>query len=137
VPAGNRQEGLAQIVALVERFRANEPHYVSAAFDETSTRELFINGFFDALGWDVLDMTGLGAYRDVVFHPRLRDHLSLAGAEEWDEDLSEEELAAREPVAQIPDYAFSCAARGWGVRGWMKMGMMRGSPATSICSWCR
>jgi hypothetical protein len=81
-------------------------HYTSPDFDETSTREQFVNGLFDALGWDVLDAEGRGASRDVIFHPRLRDVPELAGAEEWDEDLTEEELAAREPVAQIPDYAF-------------------------------
>ena len=30
----------------------------------------------------------------------------VIGAEEWDEDLSEEELAAREPITHVPDYAF-------------------------------
>jgi len=106
MPAATKEEGLALIEALVERFRANAAHYTSADFDETSTREQFINGFFDALGWDLLDAEGRGAERDVVFHPRLVDDPRAAGADEWDEDLTEAELAAREPVAQIPDYAF-------------------------------
>jgi hypothetical protein len=42
----------------------------------------------------------------VVFHPRLVDAHEPAGAEEWDEGLTEDELAAREPVTRIPDYAF-------------------------------
>jgi hypothetical protein len=54
------QEGLAIVEALVARFRANERHYTSADVDDTSTREQFINGFFDALGWDVLDVAGQG-----------------------------------------------------------------------------
>jgi type I restriction-modification system DNA methylase subunit len=107
MPADSMDEGRAQIAALVERFFANEQHYTSAGFDETSTREQFINGLFDALGWDVLDAAGRGASREVVFHPRLRDDGGeLRGEEEWDEDLSEDELAEREPVARIPDYAF-------------------------------
>jgi type I restriction-modification system DNA methylase subunit len=106
VPAESREEGLVLVRALVDRFAANEAHYISPDFDETSTREQFVNGLFGALGWDVLDVEGRGSARDVVFHPRLRDVQELAGAEEWDEDLTEEELAAREPVAQIPDYAF-------------------------------
>jgi Eco57I restriction-modification methylase/TaqI-like C-terminal specificity domain len=106
VPAATKADSRARIEALVERFSANEAHYVSAGFDETSTREQFINGLFDALGWDVLDVQGRGADREVVFHPRLQDDPRVAGAEEWDEDLTEDELAAREPVARIPDYAF-------------------------------
>src|SRR3954451_5560709 len=106
MPAGSMEEGRALIAALVDRFLVNEAHYTSAAFDETSAREQFINGFFDALGWDVLDAAGRGAGRDVVFHPRLRDEAQVRGSEDWDEDLSEDELAQREPLAQIPDYAF-------------------------------
>jgi len=55
----------------VDRFAANEEHYTSAEFDETSTREQFVNGLFDALGWDVFDVEGRGSTREVVFHPRL------------------------------------------------------------------
>jgi hypothetical protein len=106
VPAASKEEGLALVGDLVVRFAANEGHYTSPEFDETSTREQFVNGLFDALGWDVLDAEGRGSARDVVFHPRLLDAQELAGAEEWDEDLTQEELAAREPVARIPDYAF-------------------------------
>jgi hypothetical protein len=106
VPAGDQDEGREQVADLVERFVANEAHYRSTEFDETSTREQFINGFFDALGWDVLDAAGRGGDRDVIFHPRLRDEREIAGEEEWDEDLSEDELAERQPVARVPDYAF-------------------------------
>jgi type I restriction-modification system DNA methylase subunit len=108
MPAANLEEGRAQIAALVERFLGNAQHYTSAEFDETSTREQFINAFFDALGWDVLDAAGRSAARDVVFHPRLRNGGEFRGEEEWDEDLGEDELAEREPVARIPDYAFRC-----------------------------
>jgi type I restriction-modification system DNA methylase subunit len=106
VPAASRAEGLALVRALVERFAANEAFYTSPDFDETSTREQFVNGLFDALGWDVLDAEGRGRAREVVFHPRLVGAHEVAGAEEWDDDLTEDELAAREPVARIPDYAF-------------------------------
>lgn len=106
MPAQSQEEGLAHIADLVERFAANEQHYVSGEFDETSTREQFVNGLFDALGWDVLDAEGRGPNRDVIFHPRLLDDAAIAGEEAWDEDLSEDELAEREPIARIPDYAF-------------------------------
>lgn len=106
MPAADKDAGLELITAAVAQFAANEPHYRSADFDEESTREQFINRFFDALGWDVVDAAGRGPHRDVVFHPRLTTEHGVAGREEWDEDLTEEELAARNPVTQIPDYAF-------------------------------
>src|SRR5206468_10571978 len=98
VAAGSREEGLVLVRALVDRFAANEAHYNSPEFDETSTREQFVNGLFDALGWDVLDVDGRAEARDVIFHPRLRGEQELAGTEDWDEDLTADELAEREPV---------------------------------------
>lgn len=100
------EDGLAQVRELAARFRRNLGHYRSAEFDETSTREQFINPLFEALGWDVLDHAGRGADRDVVFHSRLVDGSVIAGLEAWDDDLTAEELARREPVVRIPDYAF-------------------------------
>ena len=111
MPARSVEDGLELLRGLVARFAANEAHYLSAEFDETSTREQFINGLFDALGWDVLDGAGLGAQRDVVFHPRFVEEPELAGEAGWDDDLSEEELAEREPVARVPDYAFKLDGR--------------------------
>jgi type I restriction-modification system DNA methylase subunit len=105
-PASSRNEGLEQLQALVGRFSANEQHYRSVDFDETATREQFINPFFQALGWDVLDEGGLGPRREVVSHRRLVDDPQFTGLDEWDEDLSAEELAERAPVARIPDYSF-------------------------------
>lgn len=104
--ASSIEEGLAAVRSLVAQFAENETHYASKDFDETSTREQFINRLFEALGWDVLDAAGLGAQREVVFHPRVVDELELTGEESWDDDLSEEQLAEREPVARVPDYAF-------------------------------
>jgi len=106
VPAATKKEGLVLIRETVERFAANQQHYLTTGFDEESSREQFINALFDALGWDVLDRAGRGAARDVVFHPRLVDEGHTAGLEGWDEDLTVEELAAREPITRIPDYAF-------------------------------
>jgi hypothetical protein len=104
--SGIESGGPGAVRALAERFAANETDYTAPDFDETSTREQFVNGLFDALAWDVLDAEGRGRAREVVFHPRLVDAHEPAGAEEWDEGLTEDELAAREPVTRIPDYAF-------------------------------
>src|SRR4051794_5061047 len=67
----------------------------AATADETSTREQFINPFFSALGWDVLDQASQGAAREVIFHRRLIEEPGVAGLDEWDEDLTAEELAER------------------------------------------
>lgn len=74
--------------------------------DETSTREYFINPLFEALGWDVRDLAGRGALRDVIYHRRLVSTPEVAGLAAWDDDLTAEELAAREPIVAIPDYTF-------------------------------
>jgi type I restriction-modification system DNA methylase subunit len=105
-PAASKTEGLEQLRALVERFGANEEHYRSPEFDETSTREQFINAFFSCLGWDVLDEAGLGPSREVVAHRRFVEEPAVAGLDKWDEELTAEELAARAPVARVPDYSF-------------------------------
>jgi hypothetical protein len=105
-PATSKAQGLEQLRSVVERFAGNEAHYRSPAFDETSTGEQFINPFFSALGWDVLAEAGLGPNREVVFHRRLLEAPGVAGLDEWDEDLTAEELAARAPVARVPDYSF-------------------------------
>jgi hypothetical protein len=99
MPAATKDDGLELLRTAVARFTANEQHYRSGEFDEESTREQFINAFFDALGWDVVDDEGHGPHRDVIFHPRLVEHGSASGAEAWDADLTEAELAAREPIA--------------------------------------
>ncbi len=51
--AASKAEGLVLIQKLVATFAANRPHYKSRLFDETSTRTLFIDKLFEALGWDV------------------------------------------------------------------------------------
>lgn len=105
-PATSKDEGLEQVRVLVQHFSEHEQHYRSTDFDETSTREQFINPLFAALGWDVLDQASQGAGREVIFHRRLIDEPGVAGLDEWDEDLTAEELAERAPVARVPDYAF-------------------------------
>jgi len=106
VPALDKEEGRALVRELVARFERNREHYRSAEFDEASTREYFINPFFEALGWDVRDQAGRGALRDVIYHRRLTSAPEVAGLAAWDDELTAEELAAREPVVAVPDYTF-------------------------------
>jgi len=105
-PARSSPEGKEQAAALVRAFAEHSSYYVSAAYDETSTRERFINPLFEALGWDVLDAEGRGPLRDVIFHQRLHRQGGVAGEDAWDEDLTAEQLADRAPQVRIPDYAF-------------------------------
>lgn len=101
--------GKALAAVAVHEFRANEAYYLTPEFDETATRQLFIDRLFQALGWDV---TGAGgADRDVVFHPRRTVAHQAAGNAAWDEDLTEAELAARAPTIEVPDYSFRINGR--------------------------
>lgn len=104
--AASRQEGLEAVRALVEQFRAREDYYSSEAYDETTTRERWINPLFEALGWDVLDLGDRGEGREVLYHSRFVTDATPAGEAEWDEELSDEELAERRAKILIPDYAF-------------------------------
>jgi hypothetical protein len=105
-PPITQAEGATKVAELVERFRDNEAYYRSVDFDETSTREIFIDPFFEALGWDVTDDDNLGPLRDVIFHQRDQRLAAVAGEDDWDRDLTEEEIIARQPRVVIPDYAF-------------------------------
>jgi type I restriction-modification system DNA methylase subunit len=105
--AQSESEGLARIQERVRTYQAQRTYYRSTEFDETSTRNQFINPLFEALGWDVLDTMGLGRHRDVVLEARFIPSVPLAGSPAWDEDLDLRELANRDPVLSIPDYRFS------------------------------
>lgn len=52
IPA-NFNESFEQIKPLVEKFRQNEAHYLSAKYQEAEVRQEFLDKFFVALGWDV------------------------------------------------------------------------------------
>ncbi len=110
-PPATAEQGWALLEPHVRTFIKGRAHYCAKAYDETSARERFINRFFQALGWDVLDDAGAGARREVVFHERLRRGVGTAGEEFWDEDLSEDDLAARSGTVRIPDYAFRLGGR--------------------------
>jgi hypothetical protein len=110
-PALTQDEGATRVAELVEHFRTNDAYYCSADFDETSTREIFVDALFEALGWDVTDENDLGPLRDVIFHQRDQRIAPVAGEEDWDRDLTEEEIMARQPRVVIPDYAFRLGGR--------------------------
>ena len=102
--AATKEEGLLRVRDLVRRFAEQRTYYVSAEYGEAATRDNFLNPLLEALGWDVSDSQGLGAFREVVVENTVRTASSLAGLDDWDDDLSAEELAERNPRTSRPDY---------------------------------
>lgn len=101
--ASRKEEGQIAISDLVNKYAANREYFKSAEYDETSTRTHFIDRLFEALGWDVSNPS---PEREVIFHNRYRIQSTVAGDEDWDNELSQEELDARATRTEIPDYAF-------------------------------
>lgn len=63
----------AIIHQLVQRFEDNLAAYRSGHYNETQLRNEFLNPFFEALGWDVLNKQGYAeAYKDVVHEDALK-----------------------------------------------------------------
>ncbi len=61
------------IIDLVERFDRNIDSYKSGNYNETQVRNEFINPFFEALGWDVINKAGYAeAYKDVIHEYSLK-----------------------------------------------------------------
>ncbi|OAD20548.1 type II restriction enzyme methylase, partial [Candidatus Thiomargarita nelsonii] len=61
------------IQTLVKRFESQKDSYKQSQYNETQTRNDFINPFFMALGWDVNNEQGLAeAYRHVVHEDTLK-----------------------------------------------------------------
>jgi len=101
--ASSEAEGLIAVRALVQAYTSGREHYRSAAYDELSTRTSFIDRLFEALGWNV---TNTGPDREVVFHNRHRIESTVAGPEDWDEDLTQEEIDERASHTDVLDYLF-------------------------------
>lgn len=97
-------DGREAVRRLVATFKANEAYYRSRDYSETATRSQFIDALLRALGWDVGDEAGLGPRRDILVENMHRSDDDVAGEDEWDDDLTEEELAARAPAISFPDY---------------------------------
>ena len=47
------EESFTQVQPLVEKFRADEKHYLESKYQEAEVRQEFLDKFFVALGWDV------------------------------------------------------------------------------------
>jgi hypothetical protein len=62
-----------RIIQLVERFERNLHAYKSSGYNEAQLREEFINPLFEALGWDVSNISGAApSYRDVIHEDSIK-----------------------------------------------------------------
>lgn len=69
----NKEEAYNGIKELVEKFKSNYKQFHSSDYNETLTRQDFINPFFKYLGWDISNKEGLSqTYRDVIHEDKLK-----------------------------------------------------------------
>lgn len=69
----NKEEAYNGIKELVEKFKSNYKQFHSSDYNETLTRQDFINPFFEYLGWDISNKQGLSqTYRDVIHEDKLK-----------------------------------------------------------------
>jgi type I restriction-modification system DNA methylase subunit len=78
------------IKQLVERFEQHYESYRSSKYNETQLRREFLDPFFEALGWDVLNKLGYSEENKHVIH---EDSLEIEGAK------------------KAPDYAFKIGVK--------------------------
>ncbi|MDR0206233.1 MAG: N-6 DNA methylase [Bacteroidales bacterium] len=68
-----KEESLRKITALVERFDDQKEFYKNKDYNETQTRQDFINPFWKALGWDIDNENGYAeSYREVIHEDRVK-----------------------------------------------------------------
>ena len=80
-----KDEAIKKIKSLVERFEEQKESYKKTDYNETQTRQDFINPFWKALGWDVDNEIGCAEmYREVI----QEDHVKVNGK------------------TKLPDYSF-------------------------------
>ena len=56
------------VIELVRRFDEHRETYRSGKYNETQLRNEFLNPFFEALGWDVLNKLGYSEEHKHVIH---------------------------------------------------------------------
>jgi len=68
-----KEEAKEKIKILIEKFSSQIDHYKSLNYNETQTRQDFINPFFSALGWDIdNNKQQLETYRDVRHEDKIK-----------------------------------------------------------------
>jgi len=66
------------IAQLVQRFSENTESYSAATYNEAQLRQEFINPFFEALGWDMVNKQGIAeAYKEVIHEDAIKIDTSI------------------------------------------------------------
>jgi predicted type IV restriction endonuclease len=69
----SKEQALAKITTLVERFNEQKGFYRQSDYNETLTRRDFIDPFFKALGWDIDNEHGYAeSYREVIHEDKIK-----------------------------------------------------------------
>ncbi len=68
-----KEEAKEIVRKIVERFEYHLDEYKKGNYNETQTRNDFINPFFEALGWDINNKQGLAeSYREVIHEDKIK-----------------------------------------------------------------
>ena len=69
----NKELAFEGIKGLVEKFENNYKQFYASDYNETLTRQDFINPFFEYLGWDISNKQGYSqTYREVIHEDKLK-----------------------------------------------------------------
>jgi len=115
-----KEEAKNKIQLLIDKFSSQKDYYKSTNYNETQTRQDFINPFFTALGWD-LDNTKeqLETYRDVRHedkikvngHTKAPDYsFNINGKRKFFVEAKKPSVSIREnpmPALQVRNYAWN------------------------------
>ena len=68
-----KEEAKEIVKKIVERFEYHLDEYKKGNYNETQTRNDYINPFFEALGWDINNKQGLAeSYREVIHEDKIK-----------------------------------------------------------------
>ena len=108
-----------KIFELVERFQQNKAEYKSSTYNETQTKNDFIDPFFKALGWDISNEKGSSeAYRDVIYEYNVKIGNTLKAPDYCFRIGKDPQffVEAKKPsikIAQDPKPSFQLRRYGW------------------------
>ena len=107
---------------LVDRFEEQRPAYHAGKYNETQLRSDFLNPFFEALGWDVLNHKGYAErYREVMLEQSVEVE-GQAKAADYAFRVGDKTLffvEAKKPAVNIaanPEPAFQVRRYGWSAK---------------------
>lgn len=119
---GSISNARAVIGVLVDRYRENRDRYRSPSYNEETTRNEFLNPFFESLGWDLANRAGAAEqYKDVLHEESIRlgeftkapDYTFRFGG------VRKFFLEAKKPLVDIgsdPDPAFQLRRYAWSAK---------------------